>query len=81
MSLCFRARGWGWRLCALGLALLLGVGFVLGACTPGTEVKDTNTITVWHDDQRAVTCWVYHDAWAKVGGISCLPDKDVNHVH
>lgn len=77
MPIRLRASRWGGALGAACLALLL-VGFaLLGACTPGTEVKDTSQITVWHDDQRAVTCWIYHDSWAKMSGISCLPDKDI----
>ncbi|NBA95545.1 hypothetical protein [Pseudomonas sp. R5(2019)] len=30
-------------------------------------------VTVWHDDERNVTCWLF---WGfKRGGISCIPDS------
>lgn len=77
MSLRLRASRWGGAPGAIGLALLL-VGFaLLGACAPGTEAKDSSQVSIWHDDQHGVTCWIYHDAWAKMSGISCLPDKDI----
>lgn len=31
-------------------------------------------ITIWHDDQRQVTCWLYGGS---NGGISCLPDGEI----
>ena len=81
MSLCNRAGRWGWRLDAARLALLLVGVALLGACAPGGDVKGTSQITVWHDDQRAVTCWIYQNSWSKASGISCLPDKDIKNVH
>ena len=64
-------------------ALLLAV-LLVASCAPRSEdgdpylPRDANpdsTIAVWHDDARAVTCWVYHDGYA--GGISCIPDSQL----
>lgn len=33
------------------------------------------SVRVFHDDARAVTCWVYADGYK--GGISCIPDKEL----
>lgn len=32
-------------------------------------------IEVWHDDERHVTCWIYHAGYK--GGLSCIPDQDI----
>jgi len=57
-------------------ALVLLVVFVLAACgTNGAVDTDARTISVWHDDERSVTCWVYKSGYA--GGLSCIPDKEL----
>lgn len=38
---------------------------------PASKLYGATHIEVWHDDQRAVTCWLYGGT---NGGISCLPD-------
>lgn len=64
------------------LAILLAVMMlVLAACSKGGEV-DTATISqegladgvsVFHDEERSVTCWIFRGAIEK-GGLSCIPD-------
>ncbi len=51
----------------------------LAACTPeqpspgrATSAWEANNVTVWHDDARAVTCWIFRAD--RAGGISCTPD-------
>lgn len=56
------------------------VVLVLAGCTAEygeNPRKDTNYdfITIWHDDDREVTCWIYHSGYA--GGMSCLPDHQL----
>jgi len=34
-----------------------------------------NSITVYHDDKRGVTCWVYRGY--EEGSISCIPDSQL----
>jgi len=70
--------------------LLLLVAFVLlagcgGAAPAAPEVPTANTerwgigtlqtITVFHDDKRSVTCYVFN-GYSK-GGISCIPDSQL----
>ena len=51
----------------IAIALLLTIGQA-GAAMPAE-------VSVWHDDQRNVTCWLF---WAhQKGGISCLPDSQL----
>lgn len=61
-------------------ALLLAVACLLAACStstpPGSETTGAPDIIVWHDDQRAVTCWLSHVAYG-YRDISCLPDSVV----
>jgi hypothetical protein len=56
------------------LALLL-----LSACAPAGEVQIRQNngygVSVWHDDARGVTCWIY--SITQQGGISCLPDSQL----
>ena len=61
-----------------------GVGLILLVITVGIwviidqpSVGDAGgmVIRVWHDDARAVTCWIA-DGSSK-GGISCLPDNQI----
>ncbi|MEK2607834.1 hypothetical protein WLF18_01750 [Pseudomonas shirazensis] len=48
--------------------LLLATGASANAALP-------NGVTVWHDDERSVTCWVL---WSSNrGGISCIPDSQL----
>ena len=39
---------------------------------PGEQITQNGAITVWHDEERGATCWLYFRA-----GISCLPDSEV----
>ena len=51
----------------IAIALLLTIGQASAAMPP--------EVSVWHDDQRNVTCWLF---WAyRKGGISCLPDSQL----
>jgi len=34
-----------------------------------------DNVTVFHDEKRKVTCWIYANGYQ--GGISCLPDGQV----
>lgn len=66
--------------------LTLALALLVAGCNSGyadrpvdTDNPDTafpqRNIVVWHDDERAVTCWVFYDGAR--GGISCLPDSEV----
>lgn len=60
--------------------ILLVALFVLTGCEPVAPSESQQKrygathIKVWHDDQRAVTCWLYGGT---KGGISCLPDSEI----
>lgn len=45
----------------------------LSGCSEGQPSMGTR-INVWHDDQRAVTCWVVTERAAAGVAVSCLPD-------
>jgi hypothetical protein len=32
-------------------------------------------VTMWHDDERSVTCWIYETAYGD--GFACLSDSDI----
>jgi hypothetical protein len=52
----------------LALCLLLLATGAANAALP-------QEVTVWHDDERSVTCWVF---WGfQRGGISCIPDSQL----
>lgn len=63
------------------LCVVFALVFMLTSCTmpegsssgPGLG----SSITIWHDDDRNVTCWIY-DAIHR-GGISCLPDSQLEN--
>lgn len=72
---------WQYRLSGIAAGLVVGSILVLGltACdsqagTRTSPPRPFDGATVQHDDQRAVTCWVYSNPNAREGGISCLPD-------
>lgn len=72
---------WQYRLSGIAAGLVVGSILVLGltACdsqagTRTSPPRPFDGATVQHDDQRAVTCWVYSSPNAREGGISCLPD-------
>lgn len=47
-----------------------------GASSEDYRISDTvGHITVWHDDVRDVTCWLYHGP--AYGGIFCMTDKEL----
>ena len=64
------------------MILLIFVVFTFCACAPGDQAMSNGAsdINVWHDNTRAVTCWIYQNAVTKTGGISCLPDSEVKNV-
>lgn len=51
--------------------------FVVAACGSVGESYEPRmrSISIYHDDERQVTCWVYSSA-----GISCLPDSQLAGV-
>lgn len=53
------------------LAALAGCDPYQAPNAPAQKSYGAAHIQVWHDDQRAVTCWLYGP---NNGGISCLPD-------
>ena len=61
---------------------IIGLGWA-GANPPQRAQASEPPITIYHDDQRGVTCWVLsttaysNGGWTNIGGISCLPDGDV----
>ena len=66
---------------ALIFPLIVLVMFAAAACGPIPDrsqpqtKSDAYNISVWHDDQRQVTCWLSH---VYVGNsISCLPDSQI----
>jgi hypothetical protein len=59
------------------LLLLSIIAMLLVGCNPGEKV-DSN-ISVWHDDERNVTCWIWYGAIDGASGISCLPDSQIAH--
>lgn len=66
----------------LGIGLLLVIGLVAGishgAFDPyGQRTSLGAAVTVWHDDQRFVTCWLVNQVGGKTLAISCLPDAQV----
>ena len=65
------------RLAAVAACVLLLAGCD-GQTTP-TGSTGTGSISVWHDNQRSVTCWVFKDY--QRGGLSCIPDSQLDrHV-
>lgn len=53
------------------MRLMIAIALVL---IVGQASADTPfSVTVFHDDERSVTCWMY---WGK-GGISCLADAQI----
>jgi hypothetical protein len=60
------------RLIAIAVFLLLS-----GCQSSPSDIQPTDRsgVTIWHDDERAVTCWIYTESYK--GGISCLPDSMV----
>lgn len=63
---------------AIALSSLAGCARVAvggGSSGAATSIGDTTDIRVYHDDERLVTCWVYH---LNTGaGIDCLRDEDL----
>lgn len=49
-------------------------GIKYGQSAPRVATAD-DKIEVWHDDQRHVTCWIYHAGHK--GGLSCIPDQNL----
>lgn len=55
--------------------------FILISCgtsavnTEGTTKLTEGSVTVYHDDKRNVTCWIY--VGYNKGGISCIPDNQL----
>jgi hypothetical protein len=64
------------------LAILIFVGVlavIVATSIRGTQNitnTDAETIYVWHDDSRHVTCWIY--ALNYKGGLSCIPDSQLD---
>ena len=59
------------RLVAIALLAILAVG-----CTQvGEPISEGTRISYSHDDAHHVSCWAFHEGYA--GGISCLPDSEV----
>lgn len=54
----------------VGLLLLAGLVVGCGAPQGQEESGGLGRPSVWHDETRGVTCWLYN-------GISCLPDSAV----
>lgn len=62
----------------MGIALIVIVGLLMTlamAYEPSEGDAWDMTIRTWHDDERAVTCWVASGSGK--GGIACLPDDQV----
>lgn len=66
------------------LSLVLSVALMLTA--PRTARADevmaasarlSKGVVVCHDDDRAVTCWLYSHPSSAEGGIACLPDSQL----
>lgn len=68
------------------LVCLLYAAFSISGCaqTPpkqnDMEAGLTSSVTVHHDDEHAVTCWIYN-WYGNAGGISCLPDAQIGGSH
>jgi hypothetical protein len=61
---------------ATSAVILLIVVFLLSfRGTQNATATNAETIIVWHDDNRAVTCWVY--GIGHKGGLSCIPDSQL----
>lgn len=61
----------------LGLLIIAVILLLVALTAFGPAVGDAGdmAIRVWHDDERAVTCWVASGSGK--GGIACLPDAQV----
>lgn len=61
------------RLAALAACVLL----LAGCEDQSVKAGDVGVgeISVWHDSQRSVTCWIYSSV--KKGGLSCIPDNQL----
>ena len=60
----------------VGLILLfIAIVVMVVAAQPSVGDAGGMVIRVWHDDARAVTCWIA-DGSGK-GGIACLPDSQI----
>lgn len=60
------------------LAAIAALIVVLVGCKDATTSEASvglGEIAIWHDKQRAVTCWVYKGY--QKGGISCIPDDQL----
>lgn len=39
--------------------------------------KTTANVSIYHDDQRLVTCYLYNSNLSSPAGISCIPDNQL----
>jgi hypothetical protein len=61
-------------------ALIGGIWFVvMGIISKNTSNLPTAStyVTVYHDDTRAVTCWIWNWPGNAASAISCLPDAQI----
>lgn len=73
-ALIFSALSW----LAIG-AVSSSVVFAQGDKRAIEQEQPFKNVSVFHDEVRGVTCWVFHyDVMQySVGGISCLPDNQI----
>lgn len=57
------------------IILLLVTLLALAGCNPDMKSTGNVNLKTYHDDQRAVTCWIFDGV--KAGGIHCMTDEQI----
>lgn len=61
---------------------ILGIVFLQSCAVPrlpANEITQWPYVTIYHDAQRSVTCWLFIPG--NGAGISCLPDAQIGGSH
>lgn len=69
------AKDWPLAAILLGAFALTGAGvWIARVPTEESPPRRRKDVTVFHDAERRVTCWISPGFGAQGSGISCLPD-------